>query len=162
MERRFDCSRETEEVRWGGPHAGFWGVTPLFCPLWWAEWGFGGVPGVFWTSPHHFHAGFVGKMGFPTYFGASPTVLTPFPASLAALWVVSPYFLAQRWVPQSVWGPLSCVGSVGDAQCRPPRQVFERGLQSIPLSMDLWIHYISYLQSTLDMNLPESIQKIRG
>lgn len=43
-----------------------------------------------------------------------------------------------------------------------PRQVFERGLQSIPLSMDLWIHYISYLQSTLDMNLPESIQKIRG
>lgn len=42
MERRFDCSRETEEVRWGGPHAGFWGVTPLFCPLWWAEWGSGG------------------------------------------------------------------------------------------------------------------------
>ncbi|XP_067170871.1 pre-mRNA-processing factor 39-like [Apteryx mantelli] len=41
-------------------------------------------------------------------------------------------------------------------------EVFERGLQSIPLSMDLWIHYISYLQSTLDMNLPESIQKIRG
>nr|XP_047912745.1 pre-mRNA-processing factor 39-like [Anser cygnoides] len=28
--------------------------------------------------------------------------------------------------------------------------------------MDLWIHYISYLQSTLDMSLPESIQKIRG
>ncbi|XP_062456807.1 E3 ubiquitin-protein ligase synoviolin-like isoform X10 [Rhea pennata] len=41
-------------------------------------------------------------------------------------------------------------------------EVFERGLQSIPLSMDLWIHYVSYLQSTLDMNLPESIQKIRG
>ncbi|XP_010213465.1 PREDICTED: uncharacterized protein LOC104568275 [Tinamus guttatus] len=41
-------------------------------------------------------------------------------------------------------------------------EVFERGLQSIPLSMDLWIHYISFLQSTLDMNLPESVQKIRG
>ncbi|XP_025049341.1 pre-mRNA-processing factor 39-like [Alligator sinensis] len=41
-------------------------------------------------------------------------------------------------------------------------EVFERGLQSIPLSMDLWIHYLSYLQATLDMNLPDSIQKIRG
>ncbi|XP_069738450.1 pre-mRNA-processing factor 39-like [Phaenicophaeus curvirostris] len=45
---------------------------------------------------------------------------------------------------------------------RETEEVFERGLQSIPLSMDLWIHYISYLQSTLDMNVPESIQKIRG
>ncbi|XP_057254727.1 pre-mRNA-processing factor 39-like, partial [Pezoporus wallicus] len=45
---------------------------------------------------------------------------------------------------------------------RETEEVFERGLQSIPLSMDLWIHYISYLQSTLDMNRPESIQKIRG
>ncbi|XP_061204613.1 pre-mRNA-processing factor 39-like isoform X1 [Neopsephotus bourkii] len=45
---------------------------------------------------------------------------------------------------------------------RETEEVFERGLQSIPLSMDLWIHYISYLQSTLDMSLPESIQKIRG
>ncbi|XP_010187780.1 PREDICTED: pre-mRNA-processing factor 39-like, partial [Mesitornis unicolor] len=45
---------------------------------------------------------------------------------------------------------------------RQAEEVFERGLQSIPLSMDLWIHYISYLQSTLDMNLPESTQKIRG
>ncbi|KAM6100893.1 LOW QUALITY PROTEIN: pre-mRNA-processing factor 39-like [Pterocles gutturalis] len=45
---------------------------------------------------------------------------------------------------------------------REAEEVFERGLQSIPLSMDLWIHYISYLQTTLDMNLPESLQKIRG
>ncbi|XP_065510115.1 pre-mRNA-processing factor 39-like [Caloenas nicobarica] len=45
---------------------------------------------------------------------------------------------------------------------RHTEEVFERGLQSIPLSMDLWIHYISYLQSTLDMNLPESAPKIRG
>uniref|UniRef100_A0ABM5F505 Pre-mRNA-processing factor 39-like isoform X1 n=1 Tax=Pogona vitticeps TaxID=103695 RepID=A0ABM5F505_9SAUR len=41
-------------------------------------------------------------------------------------------------------------------------EVFQRGLQSIPLSMDLWIHYISFLQSTLDMNLPDSAQKICG
>ncbi|XP_063001860.1 pre-mRNA-processing factor 39-like isoform X2 [Elgaria multicarinata webbii] len=40
--------------------------------------------------------------------------------------------------------------------------VFQRGLQSIPLSMDLWIHYISFLQNTLDMNLPDSAQKICG
>ncbi|XP_032992272.1 pre-mRNA-processing factor 39-like [Lacerta agilis] len=41
-------------------------------------------------------------------------------------------------------------------------EVFQRGLQSIPLSMDLWIHYISFLQSSLDMNLPDSAQKICG
>ncbi|XP_015267404.1 PREDICTED: pre-mRNA-processing factor 39-like isoform X1 [Gekko japonicus] len=41
-------------------------------------------------------------------------------------------------------------------------EVFQRGLQSIPLSMDLWIHYISFLQSSLDMNLPDSVQKISG
>uniref|UniRef100_U3FZ65 Pre-mRNA-processing factor 39 n=2 Tax=Micrurus TaxID=8634 RepID=U3FZ65_MICFL len=41
-------------------------------------------------------------------------------------------------------------------------EVFQRGLQSIPLSMDLWIHYINFLQSTLDMNQPDSAQKICG
>ncbi|XP_007439959.1 pre-mRNA-processing factor 39-like isoform X1 [Python bivittatus] len=41
-------------------------------------------------------------------------------------------------------------------------EVFQRGLQSIPLSMDLWIHYITFLQSTLDMNHPDSAQKICG
>ncbi|XP_067328693.1 pre-mRNA-processing factor 39-like [Anolis sagrei] len=41
-------------------------------------------------------------------------------------------------------------------------EVFQRGLQSIPLSMDLWIHYISFLQSSLDMNHPDSAQKICG
>ncbi|XP_042295539.1 pre-mRNA-processing factor 39-like isoform X2 [Sceloporus undulatus] len=41
-------------------------------------------------------------------------------------------------------------------------EVFQRGLQSIPLSMDLWIHYISFLQSSLDMNQPDSAQKICG
>lgn len=146
----------------GGSPCWFLGCHPPVFPSLVARGGILGVPGTFWASPHHFHAAFVGKMGFPTYFGVSLTLLTPFPASLVAFWVVSPYFLARCWVPQPVWGPPSCVGSVGDARCRAPRQVFERGLQSIPLSMDLWIHYISYLQSTLDMNLPESIQKIRG
>ncbi|XP_063173338.1 pre-mRNA-processing factor 39-like isoform X2 [Candoia aspera] len=41
-------------------------------------------------------------------------------------------------------------------------EVFQRGLQSIPLSMDLWIHYITFLQTTLDMNHPDSAQKICG
>lgn len=40
--------------------------------------------------------------------------------------------------------------------------MLERGLQSIPLSMDLWIHYISFLQSTLDPALPDTAQRIRG
>ncbi|NXB40128.1 PRP39 factor, partial [Eulacestoma nigropectus] len=45
---------------------------------------------------------------------------------------------------------------------RHAEEVLERGLQSIPLSMDLWIHYISFLQSTLDPALPETAQRIRG
>uniref|UniRef100_A0A8U7N9S2 Pre-mRNA-processing factor 39 n=2 Tax=Corvus moneduloides TaxID=1196302 RepID=A0A8U7N9S2_CORMO len=45
---------------------------------------------------------------------------------------------------------------------RRAEEVLERGLQSIPLSMDLWIHYISFLQSTLDPALPETAQRIRG
>lgn len=55
-----------------------------------------------------------------------------FPASLTAFWVVSPYFLAQCWVPQPVWGPLSCVGSVGDAQCRPPGRFLSGGCSPSP------------------------------
>uniref|UniRef100_A0A8C7A312 Pre-mRNA-processing factor 39-like n=1 Tax=Nothoprocta perdicaria TaxID=30464 RepID=A0A8C7A312_NOTPE len=50
----------------------------------------------------------------------------------------------------------------GEMGRKEPETVFERGLQSIPLSMDLWIHYISFLQSTLDPGDPESVQKIRG
>ncbi|XP_051632061.1 LOW QUALITY PROTEIN: pre-mRNA-processing factor 39-like, partial [Manacus candei] len=45
---------------------------------------------------------------------------------------------------------------------RRAEEVLERGLQSIPLSMDLWIHYISYLQSSLDMAQPDSVHKVRG
>ncbi|KAM8939230.1 pre-mRNA-processing factor 39-like [Pelodytes ibericus] len=40
-------------------------------------------------------------------------------------------------------------------------EVYSRGLQSIPLSVDLWIHYITYLNNTLDITLPESIEKLR-
>lgn len=35
------------------------------------------------------------------------------------------------------------------------------GLKAIPLSVDLWIHYINLLLGTLDMNLPESPRRIR-
>ncbi|KAM9850353.1 pre-mRNA-processing factor 39 isoform 2-T2 [Aulostomus maculatus] len=41
-------------------------------------------------------------------------------------------------------------------------EVCVRGLQSIPLSVDLWIHYINLLLGTLDMNLPESPRRIRS
>lgn len=41
-------------------------------------------------------------------------------------------------------------------------EVCVQGLQAIPLSVDLWIHYINLLLGTLDMNLPESPTRIRG
>ncbi|XP_034399828.1 pre-mRNA-processing factor 39 isoform X1 [Cyclopterus lumpus] len=40
-------------------------------------------------------------------------------------------------------------------------EVCVQGLQAIPLSVDLWIHYINLLLGTLDMNLPESPTRIR-
>ncbi|XP_051274948.1 pre-mRNA-processing factor 39 isoform X1 [Dicentrarchus labrax] len=40
-------------------------------------------------------------------------------------------------------------------------EVCVQGLQLIPLSVDLWIHYINLLLGTLDMNLPESPTRIR-
>ncbi|XP_066575068.1 pre-mRNA-processing factor 39 isoform X2 [Amia ocellicauda] len=45
---------------------------------------------------------------------------------------------------------------------RRAQEVCLQGLQAIPLSLDLWIHYISLLQETLNMNLPESTQRIRS
>ncbi|XP_066426749.1 pre-mRNA-processing factor 39-like isoform X3 [Molothrus aeneus] len=45
---------------------------------------------------------------------------------------------------------------------RRAQQVLERGLQSIPLSLELWLHYISLLQSSLDPARPESAQRVRG
>ncbi|XP_035525127.1 pre-mRNA-processing factor 39 [Morone saxatilis] len=41
-------------------------------------------------------------------------------------------------------------------------EVCVQGLQLIPLSVDLWIHYINLLLGTLDMNLPESPTRIRS
>ncbi|XP_037636273.1 pre-mRNA-processing factor 39 [Sebastes umbrosus] len=41
-------------------------------------------------------------------------------------------------------------------------EVCVQGLQVIPLSVDLWIHYINLLLGTLDMNLPESPMRIRS
>uniref|UniRef100_A0A8C2PYL2 Pre-mRNA-processing factor 39 n=1 Tax=Cyprinus carpio TaxID=7962 RepID=A0A8C2PYL2_CYPCA len=41
-------------------------------------------------------------------------------------------------------------------------EVCEQGLKAIPLSVDLWIHYINLLLGTLNMNLPESTQRIRS
>ncbi|KAF0039795.1 hypothetical protein F2P81_008030 [Scophthalmus maximus] len=40
-------------------------------------------------------------------------------------------------------------------------EVCVQGLQAIPLSVDLWIHYVNLLLGTLDMNLPESPKRIR-
>ncbi|XP_059728397.1 pre-mRNA-processing factor 39-like isoform X2 [Haemorhous mexicanus] len=45
---------------------------------------------------------------------------------------------------------------------RRAQQVLERGLQSIPLSLELWLHYIGLLQSSLDPARPESAQRVRG
>ncbi|XP_062856747.1 pre-mRNA-processing factor 39 isoform X2 [Trichomycterus rosablanca] len=41
-------------------------------------------------------------------------------------------------------------------------EVCVQGLKAIPLSVDLWIHYINLLLGTLNMNQPESIQRIRS
>ncbi|XP_048086917.1 pre-mRNA-processing factor 39 isoform X1 [Alosa alosa] len=41
-------------------------------------------------------------------------------------------------------------------------EVCVQGLKAIPLSVDLWIHYINLLLGTLNMNLPESTQRIRS
>ncbi|KAG8126724.1 putative Pre-mRNA-processing factor 39 protein, partial [Naja naja] len=41
-------------------------------------------------------------------------------------------------------------------------EVYRRGLQAIPLSVDLWIHYINFLKETLDFSDVETIGTIRG
>ncbi|NWU29636.1 PRP39 factor, partial [Dyaphorophyia castanea] len=41
-------------------------------------------------------------------------------------------------------------------------EVYRRGLQAIPLSVDLWIHYINFLKETLDPTDPETNSTIRG
>ncbi|XP_041035835.1 pre-mRNA-processing factor 39-like [Carcharodon carcharias] len=41
-------------------------------------------------------------------------------------------------------------------------EVYQRGLQSIPLSVDLWVHYITYLQEVLEATNPETPAKLRS
>ncbi|XP_006264151.3 pre-mRNA-processing factor 39 isoform X1 [Alligator mississippiensis] len=41
-------------------------------------------------------------------------------------------------------------------------EVYRRGLQAIPLSVDLWIHYINFLKETLDPADPETNSSVRG
>lgn len=42
------------------------------------------------------------------------------------------------------------------------QMVYRRGLQAIPLSVDLWIHYINFLKETLDPGDQETNTTIRG
>ncbi|XP_072345519.1 uncharacterized protein [Scyliorhinus torazame] len=41
-------------------------------------------------------------------------------------------------------------------------EVYQRGLQSIPLSVDLWVHYITYLQEILEATNLETPAKLRS
>ncbi|XP_043553236.1 pre-mRNA-processing factor 39 isoform X2 [Chiloscyllium plagiosum] len=41
-------------------------------------------------------------------------------------------------------------------------EVYRRGLQAIPLSVDLWLHYINFLKETLDSNCPEIDDQIKS
>ncbi|XP_036903100.1 pre-mRNA-processing factor 39 isoform X2 [Sturnira hondurensis] len=41
-------------------------------------------------------------------------------------------------------------------------EVYRRGLQAIPLSVDLWIHYVNFLKETLDPGDSETNSTIRG
>ncbi|XP_038643377.1 mucin-17-like [Scyliorhinus canicula] len=41
-------------------------------------------------------------------------------------------------------------------------EVYQRGLQSIPLSVDLWVHYITYLQEILEASNLETPAKLRS
>ncbi|KAI1237426.1 hypothetical protein IHE44_0013499 [Lamprotornis superbus] len=73
-------------------------------------------------------------------------------------------------VKQSDEGPLrfedqdSARGDQNIAMFYPTstRMVYRRGLQAIPLSVDLWIHYINFLKETLDPADPETNSTIRG
>lgn len=41
-------------------------------------------------------------------------------------------------------------------------QVYRRGLQAIPLSVDLWLHYLTYIKENSDMSDPETEGRIRA
>lgn len=68
-----------------------------------------------------------------------------------------------RWNVKALRGPRVrfLAGARTLKGCVVSRQVCVRGLRGIPLSVDLWIHYINLLLGTLDMNLPESPPRIR-
>ncbi|XP_059815500.1 pre-mRNA-processing factor 39 isoform X1 [Hypanus sabinus] len=41
-------------------------------------------------------------------------------------------------------------------------EVYRQGLQAIPLSVDLWLHYINFLKETLDSDNPETDARIKS
>lgn len=41
-------------------------------------------------------------------------------------------------------------------------EVYRRGLQAIPLSVDLWLHYLSYIKENSDLTDPETEGRIRA
>ncbi|MEE6492411.1 hypothetical protein FKM82_016574 [Ascaphus truei] len=41
-------------------------------------------------------------------------------------------------------------------------EVYRKGIQAIPLSVDLWIHYLNFLKETLDPADPETSNTLRG
>ncbi|XP_078090297.1 pre-mRNA-processing factor 39 isoform X2 [Mustelus asterias] len=41
-------------------------------------------------------------------------------------------------------------------------EVYRQGLQAIPLSIDLWLHYINFLKEILDSNCPETDAQIKS
>ena len=43
-----------------------------------------------------------------------------------------------------------------------PHQVFERGLKAVPLSVELWVHYLSFTIATFkEQPEPEELEEIR-
>lgn len=41
-------------------------------------------------------------------------------------------------------------------------QVYRRGLHAIPLSVDLWLHYLTFIKENSDPNDPETEGRIRA
>lgn len=43
-----------------------------------------------------------------------------------------------------------------------PLKVYRRGLQAIPLSVDLWLHYLTFFKENSDTTDPETDGRIRA
>lgn len=41
-------------------------------------------------------------------------------------------------------------------------KVYRRGLQAIPLSVDLWLHYLTFIKENSDLTDPETEGRIRA